>query len=63
MLADQIKWVVTQTKAGLLFDCYELASSFKNSIVAVIIKANKLLKKMNEDNFVKHPKLNEDLTV
>lgn len=55
--------VATQTRADLLFDCCELAKSFKNTAVADIIKASKLLKKMKKDVFVKYAKLNKHLAV
>ena len=55
--------VATQTRADLLFDCCELAKSFKNTAVADIIKASKLLKKMKKDVFVKYAKLNKHLVV
>ena len=61
ILVGQVKWVTTQTRADLLFDCCELASSFKNATVTDIIKANKLLKKNKERRFCGTSKVKDHL--
>ena len=51
-LIGQLNWIATQTRPDLLFECCDLASSFKNATVANIIQANKVVKKAKESSFI-----------
>ena len=58
MLIGQMNWIAIQTRPDLLFSCCELASSMKNATVNDVIKANKVLKNLcNEDIKVRTPEL------
>ena len=53
VLIGQMNWIATQTRPNLLFDCCDLASSLKSANVDDINKANKVLKKLNDDVVVR----------
>ena len=57
VLIGQMNWIATQTRPDLLFDCCDLASSLKSATVDDINKANKVLKKLNDDVVVRFPSL------
>ena len=50
ILIGQLSWVGTQTRPNILFECSELASSLKDSKVDHLVKANKLLKRLQQSD-------------
>ena len=49
-LIGQLSWVGTQTRPDILFECSELASSLKDAKVEHLVKANKLLKRLQQSD-------------
>ena len=57
-LVGKLNWVANQTRPDICFDVCQLTSTMKNPVIANIIKANKVLRRIKENQLViKFPNL------